>query len=235
MQIEILPALADNYIYALIDGTAATFIDPGAPAPVQALLQRRNLRLHTILLTHAHGDHIAGAAPLKARSGCTVIGPHTSGIPGLDREVREGDLIAVPGGEFRALSTPGHLAVHLSYYSAAHAALFCGDTLFAAGCGRIMGSTAATLWNSLCKLRALPPETKVYGGHEHTVDNLEFAAHVEPENTAIAERLAAARRCRAQGLPTIPSTLALECQTNPFLRAKDAETFADLRRRKDQW
>ncbi|MDA0577481.1 MAG: hydroxyacylglutathione hydrolase [Verrucomicrobia bacterium] len=235
MEIEPLPALDDNYIYALIANGDAAVVDPGTPAPVEALLRRRSLRLQTILLTHAHGDHIMGAAPLRAQTGCSVVGPAGSGIPGLDREMRDGERIAVPGGELLALATPGHLAVHLSYYSAAQAALFCGDTLFGAGCGRIIQSNAATLWQSLQKLRALPPATRIYCGHEYTIDNLEFAQHEEPKNAAIAERLDQARACRERGAPTVPSTLAEEMRTNLFLRAESLAAFAALRARKDQW
>ncbi|MCE9613562.1 MAG: hydroxyacylglutathione hydrolase [Lentisphaerae bacterium] len=249
MKIDILPILADNFIYILSEAGEAAVIDPGAATAVQHILRLRRLRLSAVILTHGHGDHIAGAAPLKAATGCAVIGPADSSIAGLDREVLDGDDIAVPGGRLRVMATPGHLPHHVAYHDPVQGALFCGDTLFAGGCGRIMGCTAATLWESLCKLRELPPETQVYCGHEYTVDNLAFAADLEPANPAVAQRLATMRALASSGRPTVPSTIGEELATNPFLRADTqalrtilnlpdapaAEVFAEIRRRKDAW
>lgn len=249
MQIAVLPAFEDNYIHVLHDGADAAVVDPGDAGPVLAFLRAHVLRLKAVLLTHAHPDHTAGAPRLKAETACLVVGPGGSGIRGLDREVRAGDAVAVPDGALQVLDTPGHLPVHLSYWEPRHGALFSGDTLFGAGCGRVMGSTAAVLWASLQQLRALPDATLVYGGHEYTEENLAFAAHLEPHGAAVLDRLAAARALRASGQPTVPSRLDVERATNPFLRADDAAmaeavgmpgadalaVFTALRQRRNQW
>ncbi len=250
MHVEILPALRDNYIYLIHDGREAAAVDPGEDGPVRAALARLGLRLRAVLLTHAHADHVAGAAPLRAATGCEVIGPADAGIDGLTRAARAGDRVAVPGGALEALDTPGHLPVHLAWHDPAAGVLFSGDALFGGGCGRVMGGAApATLWQTLQRLRALPVDTKIYFGHEYSEDNLAFAAHLEPGNAAVADRLAAVRRVRAADRPTTPTTLAEERKTNPFLRADQPEmaaalalagqspeaVFIELRHRKNHW
>lgn len=250
MDVMTIPALEDNWIHLLRAGSEAAVVDPGDAAPVLALIRAHRWTLRAVLLTHAHGDHVAGAAPLRAETGCIVIGPDGAGFPNLDRTVRDGDSVDVPGGALKVLSTPGHLPVHLSYHDPVHEALFCGDALFGGGCGRLLGGgTAAQAFTSLQRLRALPENTRVYCGHEYTVDNLSFAASLEPHNAEVAGRLCAARAAQSSGRPTIPSTIAEEKRTNPFLRADDPAmaravglpgatpeaVFAELRRRKDRW
>jgi hydroxyacylglutathione hydrolase len=249
MQIAILPALDDNYIYVLHDGGEAAVIDPGVAAPVDACLRAHSLRLTGMLLTHSHTDHTGGVPALRRATGAVLIGPAAAGLQSLDRAVQAGDRVPVPGGTLEVIATPGHLAHHVSYYEASAQALFCGDTLFGAGCGRIMESTAATLWQSLCRLAELPDDTRLYSGHEYTISNLEFAVSLEPCNELVRTRLADAAAAVARGQPTVPSTLGLEKRTNPFLRAGDPElaqaiglrhatpaaVFAELRHRKDRW
>lgn len=249
MQITILPALDDNYIYLLHDGHEAAVIDPGVAAPVEAYLRANALRLTSMLLTHSHTDHTAGVPALRRATGAALVGPAAAGLKGLDQAVHDGDSLPVPGGTLRVIATPGHLAHHISYYEAVGGALFCGDTLFGAGCGRIMDSTAATLWQSLCRLAELPDDTRLYSGHEYTISNLEFAVSLEPGNELVRTRLADAAARVACGQPTVPSSMGLEKRTNPFLRAGEpglaqavglsratpGEVFAELRRRKDRW
>lgn len=247
MHVTILPALRDNFIYLINDGNDAAVVDPGDAAPVLALLARTGWHLRAVLLTHGHPDHIAGAGPLRAATGCAVLGPAGAGITGLTRELRADEQVPMPGGALVVLDTPGHLPVHVAYYGAG--VLFSGDALFGGGCGRVMGSTPAVLWDTLRRLRQLPAATRLYFGHEYTQDNLAFAAHLEPGNPRVAARLDAVRRQRAAGEPTAPSTLAVELATNPFLRADAAElaaavgmtgqealaVFTELRQRKNQW
>jgi len=245
MNIEISPALGDNYIYSLIEDTAVAVVDPAEAGPVLSVLDAHAATLQCILVTHNHHDHTAGCDELVSATGCELIGP--AGLGGPHRAVSEGDTIDIGGSTLEVLETPGHTKGHVSYYCRDEHALWCGDILFAGGCGRIMGSTAATLWASLEKLRALPDETRVYCGHEYTENNLAFALSIESDNPAVTNRLEAVRRLRAEGKPSIPSTLGEEKQTNPFLRtevlgpavgldnAPPAEIFAELRSRKDRW
>ncbi|NNG05069.1 MAG: hydroxyacylglutathione hydrolase [Inquilinus sp.] len=253
LEIDILPALSDNYIYLLRDvenGTAAV-VDPSTAEPVIAALEERGLGLGLILNTHHHHDHIGGNAALKARYGATIIGPRSeiSRIPALDRTVGQGDQVSVGGETAAVIETPGHTSGHIAFWFPTSKALFCGDTLFALGCGRLFEGTPAEMWASLLKLRDLPDDTRIYCGHEYTQSNARFALTVEPDNAALAERAERIDATRAQGLPTIPSTIGEEKATNPFLRA-DVESlkrgigmpgcstvtaFAELRGRKDRF
>jgi hydroxyacylglutathione hydrolase len=251
LQIELLPLLSDNYAYLLHDpdAGASAVVDPGEAGPVLAALRERGRGLDLILCTHHHGDHTGGNPELKAATGARVVGPEAerARIPGLDRGVREGDTVEVGGSLLRVIETPGHTAGHVSLYAQRERALFCGDTLFAMGCGRLLERDALTMWDSLCKLASLPDDTLVYCGHEYTESNARFALSLDPDNEALLTRDEDVRHQRAAGAPTVPSTIGEERRTNPFLRAADpylrarlglqglseAEAFAEIRRRKD--
>ena len=253
MDILILPALSDNYIHMIRDPVSGgvAVIDPAEAEPVVAALTARGWRLDAIFNTHHHGDHIGGNRELKARFGCPVIGARADRhrIPEIDHAVGDGDSYRFGGETISVIATPGHTSGHVSYYCTETKALFCGDTLFSLGCGRLFEGTAAEMWASLLKLRALPGTTLVYCAHEYTLSNARFAQTIEPGNAALAARVDEARRQRELGQPTIPTTLATECATNPFLRADEptvaaalgmtgkpaAEIFAEIRGRKDRF
>jgi len=224
-----LPAFDDNYIWLLrnTDATGVAVVDPGDEAPVIEVLERDGLTLDAILITHHHGDHTGGIADLRAAfPAAQVLGPRDPRIRGLTRSLGEGDPVDLPGfaEPLRVLEVPGHTASHIAYLG--NGALFCGDTLFAGGCGRVFDGTFAQLSGSLRRIAALPPETLVYCAHEYTLANLGFALWVEPDNPALIEREREARRLREAGLPTVPSRLALELATNPFLRTGEAGVIA---------
>lgn len=231
-----VPAFEDNYIWLICSGRDAVAVDPGDAAPVLEYLARHSLRLAAILNTHHHRDHVAGNAGLLKRFGnMPVFGPRGESIAGVNRPVAEGDTVAIaaPSLRFGVLDTPGHTAGHIAYYGADM--LFCGDTLFGCGCGRLFEGTPAQMTASLQKLAALPDDTRVYCAHEYTLANIRFALAVGPDNAALRQRETSARQARANGLPTLPSTLALEKRTNPFLRldepavAEAASRFAGRR------
>lgn len=225
-----IPAFADNYIWVLRDGVHAVVVDPGDAAPVLAYLDREGLLLTAILATHHHGDHVGGIAALLARFPVPVYGPAREAIPGRTQPLAEGDTFAVPGipVTLRVLDIPGHTAGHIALFGDVngHPCVFCGDTLFAAGCGRLFEGTPAQMWASLGALARLPDVTRVYCGHEYTVANLRFALAVEPANPDVAARMAHEGAKRERGEPTLPSTIALERTTNPFLRAGVASVRA---------
>lgn len=247
MKIEIIPALSDNYIFLLTEGSSATVIDPGEAVSVLSKLERSDAKLENILVTHNHFDHTAGCDDLKAATGCTIIGPANAGLGNLDQAVEDGDQLGIGSMTIDVIATPGHTAGHVSFYSASQEALWCGDTLFVAGCGRVTGSSAQTLWSSIMKIGALPDKTRIYCGHEYTVANLKFALSLEPDNAVVAERLREVEKTLSIGEPSVPTTVAIEKQTNPFLRAgclgealglpdsAEADVFAEIRRRKDRW
>ena len=227
-------AFKDNYLWLLCRGDDAVVVDPGDAAPVERALTERGLKLRAILLTHHHADHTGGVAALLAArvdQHLPVYGPAHEAITGVTTALKEGERISIDalGLAFDVLDIPGHTRGHIAYFAQADAAsghasplLFCGDTLFAAGCGRLFEGTPAQMHASLSKLAALPSDTLVYCAHEYTVANLRFARAVEPHSEDLAHRVTEADATRARGEPTLPSTIALERATNPFLRVDQA-------------
>lgn len=253
-QIDALPAFSDNYLWLLQDASTrrCAVVDPGDAAPVLAWLSAHpGWQLSDILVTHHHPDHTGGVAKLKSATGARVYGPASETIPSRDLALDEGERIQVLGLDFLIYAVPGHTLGHIAYYQADQGWLFCGDTLFAAGCGRLFEGTPEQMHDSLSRLAALPDATQVYCAHEYTLSNLHFARAVEPQNPTIAARFAEVSAWRAEGRISLPSTISLEKNTNPFLRVQEtsvnqiidereglqqrspAETFAALRRWKD--
>lgn len=220
-----VPAFDDNYIWLVENGDGSAFVvDPGDPAPVEAALDARDLRLDAILITHHHFDHVGGLMALKERHGCHVYGPANPAIDGIDTTLGHGDEVRVGGREFSVLAVPGHTLDHIAFFcpEATPPLLFCGDTLFAGGCGRLFEGTPAVMHESLDRLAALPAETLVYCAHEYTLANLAFARTADPDNEALKKRQRATADLREAGIPTVPSTIARELATNPFLRSGEA-------------
>ncbi len=247
-----IPVLKDNYVYLLHEPEtkATAAVDPSVAGPVAEALAREGWRLTHILNTHHHNDHTGGNKELKAASGCVIVGPRADRdrIPGIDIAVGDGDTYALGSEEARVFDVPGHTRGHIAYWFGGSRALFCGDTLFLMGCGRLFEGTPEQMWTSLGKLKALPPETRVFCAHEYTQANARFAVTVEPRNQALAARVERINALRAAGKSTVPASLAEELATNPFLRAdlpalQEAEgtkgdpvaTFAAIRRRKDNF
>lgn len=215
-----IPAFADNYLWLIHDETHAAVVDPGDAAPVIETLKNRGLKLVAILLTHHHADHVGGVPELLARYQVPVFGPKNSRIAGITQPLAEGDTVELPelGVKLSVLEVPGHTLDHIAYHEPDQNWLFCGDTLFAGGCGRLFEGSPAQMTASLGKLAALPDDTAVYCAHEYTMSNLKFAREVEPENVELSTRIAEEQRKRDQNLPTLPSFIGLEKLTNPFLR-----------------
>jgi hydroxyacylglutathione hydrolase len=248
-----LPALADNYIwFADLGGDHYLVVDPGEEGPVEAALRGRAVASLTILLTHHHRDHVGGATALRQRWRARVVAPVDPRIEAATDRVRDGDIVALPTrASARVIAVPGHTLSHVAYLIGE--TLFCGDTLFSLGCGRLFEGTPTQMSASLARLTALPPATRVCCGHEYTLANARFALTIEPDNAALVEHHAWATARREAGLPTLPSSIGLECAANPFLRCgtpavraavangdADAdldpvEVFARLRARKDRF
>lgn len=226
-----IPAFKDNYIWLLRKDASAAVVDPGDALPVLDVLEREGLSLTTILVTHHHADHQGGVAALLAQHRAEVFGPAAESITGITRSLRGGETVRVPGcdADFQVIAVPGHTLGHVAYYGSG--CLFCGDTLFAGGCGRLFEGTAAQMLESLARLSALPDETVVYCAHEYTQANLRFALAVEPGNPRLQRRAEEVAVARARGLATVPSTIAIEKASNPFLRCREPEVVAAARRR----
>lgn len=218
-QVVPIPAFEDNYLWLLVRGDRAVVVDPGDATPVLDYLARHDLKLCAILCTHHHGDHVGGIRVLLQHFKVPVYGPAHETIPGLTHAVTEGDTVEIPelDVKFSVIDVPGHTAGHVAYYGAER--LFCGDTLFACGCGRLFEGTPEMMYASIAKLARLPDDTLMYCAHEYTLDNIRFAKKVEPDNADLIQREINDRASRAQHLPTVPSVLGLEKRTNPFMRS----------------
>jgi hydroxyacylglutathione hydrolase len=223
VEIEIVPCLSDNYAYLVKSGAACAVVDPSEPAPVKAALARRGWTLTHILNTHHHLDHTGGNLALKEETGAQVVGPgkDAARIPGIDVGVDEASGWEFDGRKVQVLEVPAHTRGAITFVMGGNA--FTGDTLFTLGCGRLFEGDAAMMWNSLSKLMRLPDETLIWCGHEYTQSNGRFALSIEPGNAALQARMRDVDALRAAGRPTVPATLALEKQTNPFLRPDSAE------------
>jgi hydroxyacylglutathione hydrolase len=254
LNVELIPAFQDNYIYLLrVPGSDVVgLVDAGDATPAIAELNRQGLTLTHIFNTHHHPDHVGGNDALKGRfPDATLIGPASEimRIPGMDLTVSDGDRVEFGPLSFKVIEVPGHTRGHIAFWTEKGEAVFSGDTLFAMGCGRMFEGNAAQMWNSLGKLKWLPSVTRVYCGHEYTQTNARFALTVDPDNGILIQRAAEVDRLRAVGKPTIPSTIGLENETNPFLRADEpaiakavglpgadpVQVFAEIRLRKDNF
>ncbi|MDP2263551.1 MAG: hydroxyacylglutathione hydrolase [Hydrogenophaga sp.] len=224
MQIHPLPAFADNYIWTVHDGQRALVVDPGDASVVQAWLAQHRLSLDTILITHHHADHTGGVAALREATGARVIGPTIEPMPEPLERVDDGDTVEVLGLSFQVITVPGHTAGHIAFFLPmleGAPLLFCGDTLFSGGCGRLFEGTPAQMHASLARLSALPEATRVCCTHEYTLANLRFALAVEPMNDDLQRHLVQCESFRQRNLPTLPSSIGLEKKINPFLRTRE--------------
>ena len=233
MKLLPLPAFDDNYIWMLHDGSRALVVDPGDAEPVLATLQREGLQLQGILVTHHHADHTGGVDRLRDETGARVFGPANEQMPEPLKRLSSGDAVQLLGLRFEVLDVPGHTAGHIAYFAeiaGAAPVLFCGDTLFSGGCGRLFEGTPQQMRASLDQLSALPAATRVCCAHEYTLSNLKFAVEVEPDNLQLVAYQAQCEALRRQSLPTLPSTIETERQINPFLRSEQPTVIASARR-----
>lgn len=253
LEIHQIPVLADNYVYLAHDAASGqtAVVDPATTDEVFAALEEKGWQLTHILNTHHHMDHVGGNEVLKAATGCTIVGPKADAerIPGIDVALADGDSYALGDSKAKVFDVPGHTKGHIAFWFEESDALFCGDTLFALGCGRLFEGTPQQMWDSLSKFRDLPGQTQVYCAHEYTQSNAAFAVTVEPDNENLISRAAEIDALRAQGKRTVPSSLAVELATNPFLRPDSPDlqrtlglegadlvaVFAETRKRKDNF
>jgi len=234
-----IPALQDNYVWMAHDAASGetVVVDPADATPVLVEAERRGWTIGQIWNTHWHRDHTGGNAEIKAATGCTITGPaaEAAKIPTLDVQVSEGDRVRLGAFEAEVLEVPAHTAGHIAYYLADAGIAFVGDTLFAMGCGRLFEGTADQMWANMQRLAVLPPETRVYCAHEYTQANGRYALHAEPDNPALIARMHEVDAMRARGEATVPTTIALERATNPFMRAGSVAVLAQRRSEKDQF
>lgn len=223
LNIEPIRAFSDNYIWLITDNSTnrCFVVDPGDARPVIDTVTTRGLELTGILITHHHADHSGGIATLLEHYQATVYGPENPAIKHVSRRLTENNEVDVLGHSYRVLSVPGHTLDHIAFFDSQQKTLFCGDTLFSAGCGRLFEGTAEQMQHSLSKFRKLPEQTQVFCAHEYTASNLKFAQAVEPDNTDISDYIARVKQLRADDLPTIPTSIGLEKRINPFLRTNN--------------
>lgn len=237
LEIVRVPALSDNYIWLIHDAVSAetVVIDPAEAAPVLAAADARDWTITQIWNTHWHPDHTGGNAAIKDATGCIITGPaaEAARIATLDRQVAAGDAVSIGNHRAEILEVPAHTAGHIAFHLPEDAAAFVGDTLFAMGCGRLFEGTPQQMFDNMRQLEALPDNTRVYCAHEYTLSNGRYAQVAEPDNAAITERMAEVERLRAAGEATVPTTIALERATNPFMRAASVEQLAERRAAKD--
>jgi len=253
LDIRQIPVLNDNYVYLVREpnSESVAVVDPAVVDPVLAQADRLGWRITHILNTHHHGDHTGGNLEIKEKTDCTIVGPgpDRDRIPGIDVEVGDGDAFSLGDAKADVFFVPGHTRGHIAYWFSDSDALFCGDTLFSIGCGRVFEGTMDQMWSSLSRLRALPSETLIYCAHEYTQSNIDFAVSVDPNNLALRTRESEVKIKRQNGEPTVPSRLGDELAANPFLRADQpdlqaaldmaganpAAVFAEVRQRKDSF
>jgi hydroxyacylglutathione hydrolase len=237
MEIVPVPAFNDNYLWLVHDDASGdtAVVDPGDAAPVLAEAERRGWTINQVWNTHWHPDHTGGNLAIKQATGARISGPASGRIPGRDVALVEGDQVRLGSHVGRVIEVPGHTLDHIALIFDSDGVAFVGDTLFAMGCGRLFEGSPEQMHRSLSRLADLPPETRLYCAHEYTLSNARFAAHAYPGDAAITDRLAEVKRLRDEGKITLPTTVAKERETNPFVRATNVQEFARLRQEKDSF